>query len=207
MTTPASPVAAARNVRNFAPSEPVRTTSSPPAPPLIGARSPGTSGGRAPGGKHIADILATMADLKSRVAARLADLRRAGQVIVLHPFGTEAQQLIPRHRRVADERGDVDALAARRERSKSPNAFVEQHARAVMVAVVPVVEADADLEDAVIEGADRRTGVAPEKLEGLVLLEELAGVELLDAADELGRWGRLASRARVLVDRAAGDAA
>src|SRR5260221_10195989 len=74
MTTPASPVAEARNVRNFAPSELVRTTSSPPAPPLIGARSVGISGGRAPGGKHIADILVTMADLRTRVAARLAEM-------------------------------------------------------------------------------------------------------------------------------------
>jgi len=68
-----------------------------------------------------------------------------------------------------------------------------------------VVEADADLQDAVVQIADRRTGIAPEELEGLVLLEELAGVELLDAMDELGRWWRVASGARVFVDRAAGD--
>src|SRR6266568_3515471 len=58
MTTPASPCDAfATNARNVAPSLLVNTVSSPPAPPLIGRRSAGMSGGRAPGGKHIADIL------------------------------------------------------------------------------------------------------------------------------------------------------
>src|SRR5207247_6226579 len=85
-------------------------------------------------------------------------------------------------------------------------ALVEEHARAVVVAVAPVMEPDADLQDAVVKIADRRTGVAPEELEGLVLLEELASVELLDAVDELGRRWRIAPSARILVDRAAGDA-
>jgi hypothetical protein len=55
----------------------------------------------------------------------------------------------------------------------------------VEIAATPVMEADADLEDAVIEPADGRRSVAPEELERLVLLEELAGVELRDARDEL----------------------
>ena len=57
-----------------------------------------------------------------------------------------------------------------------------------MVPVAPVMEADTDLQDPVIEPADRCTGVAPERLEGLVLLKELAGIELLDPSDE--RFGR-----------------
>jgi hypothetical protein len=52
------------------------------------------------------------------------------------------------------------------------------------VAAAPVVKADTDLEDAVIQAAHRRGGIAPQELERLVLLEELAGVELFDAAEE-----------------------
>lgn len=115
-------------------------------------------------------------------------------------------QLVARRRRVADQRGHVDALAPRRERSESRDALIEQRAGAVMIAVAPVMEADADLQDAVVEIADRRPRGAPEELEGLVLLEELAGVELLDAVDELRWWGCVAPRARILVDGAAGDA-
>jgi hypothetical protein len=75
-----------------------------------------------------------------------------------------------------------------------------------MVAVAPVMESDADLEDPVVEPTDRTSGIPPQRLEDLVLLEELAGVEQLDAADErLGR--RLsAARARSFVDLATGDA-
>ena len=58
-----------------------------------------------------------------------------------------------------------------------------------MVAVAPVMEADTDLQDPVIEAADRCACVTPERLEDLVLFEELTGIELLDAADEgLRRW-------------------
>src|SRR2546430_17496534 len=75
MPTPASPCGAvARNARRVAPSALLSVRSSPPAPPLIVRRSGGMSGGCAPGGKHIARILPTMADLKSRVAARLAEM-------------------------------------------------------------------------------------------------------------------------------------
>jgi hypothetical protein len=57
------------------------------------------------------------------------------------------------------------------------------------IAASPVMEADADLEDAVIQVAHRRARITPQELEGLVLLEELAGVELLDAVEERsGRW-------------------
>ena len=75
-----------------------------------------------------------------------------------------------------------------------------------MVAVAPVVESDADLQDAVVQPTDRGAGVAPEELERLVLLEELAGVELLDPATE--RVGRrlVAARAGILIDRAPRDA-
>ena len=50
------------------------------------------------------------------------------------------------------------------------------------VPAAPVMETDAYLQDPVIQTAHRRGRVTPEQLERLVLLEELAGVELLDAA-------------------------
>jgi hypothetical protein len=56
-----------------------------------------------------------------------------------------------------------------------------------------VVQPDADLEDAVVQATDRRVGGAPERLERLVLLEELARVELLDRARQLVRRRRVAA--------------
>jgi hypothetical protein len=56
------------------------------------------------------------------------------------------------------------------------------------VASAPVVKADADLEDAVIQMTDRRACVPPQELERFVLLEELARVELRDAAQEGFGW-------------------
>ena len=75
-----------------------------------------------------------------------------------------------------------------------------------MVAVAPVMEADADLQDPVIEAADRSACLTPQRLEGLVLFEELARVELFETADE--RLGRrlAASRTNVFVDSATGNA-
>ncbi len=68
------------------------------------------------------------------------------------------------------------------------------------------MEADADLEDAVVQAADRGARVTPEELQRFVLLEELAGVELLDAVNELGRCRMVASSAHRLVNRAIRDA-
>jgi hypothetical protein len=57
-----------------------------------------------------------------------------------------------------------------------------------------VVEADADLQDPVVQTPDRDVGRAPERLEGLVLLEELAAVELLDRVRQLVRRRVVAPR-------------
>ena len=46
------------------------------------------------------------------------------------------------------------------------------------------MEAHSNLKDAVIEAAHGRGGVTPQELERLVLFEELARVELLDAAQK-----------------------
>jgi len=76
----------------------------------------------------------------------------------------------------------------------------------VEVAAPPMVKADPDLQDAVIEAAVGRPRVAPQELERLVLLEELAPVELRDPVPELS-WRRfVAARPDRLVDGATGDA-
>ena len=123
----------------------------------------------------------------------------------MHSVGPERHELLARARRVRDERRDIDGLARRREWAKAQGALLEQHGRAVEVSLPPVVKADADLEDPVIEAAVRRAGVAPEELERLVLLEELALVELREALQELRRRRQVAARADGLVDLAARD--
>src|SRR5438093_3597558 len=132
--------------------------------------------------------------------------RHPGDVDAAHPLGAERDQSLAGGGGVGDERVDLDALTSRHERAKALDAFLEQRGRAVEVAIPPVVKSYADLEDPVVEAAVRRARVAPEELERLVLLEELAGVELLDAPDELGRSGLIAPRARGLLDRTAGNA-
>jgi hypothetical protein len=132
--------------------------------------------------------------------------RDTGDVGGAHPLGAELGQPRASRGSVGHQRGDVDGLARRRERAEPRDAFVQQHARAVKVSLAPVVEADADLEDAVIQAAVRRPGVSPEELEGLVLLEELAVVELRDALDELGRRWLVAASPDRLEDLPAGDA-
>src|SRR5439155_17066405 len=72
--------------------------------------------------------------------------------------------------------------------------------------VAPVMKANTHLQDSVVQPADRRACVTPQELERLVLFEELAGVELLDAPDQLRRSGLIAPRVRGLLDRTAGDA-
>jgi len=84
--------------------------------------------------------------------------------------------------------------------------LLQQRGRTVEVAIAPVVEADADLEDPVVEAAHRRARVPPQQLKRLVLIEELAGVELLDAADQFGQRRIVATRAYGLIDLTARDA-
>jgi hypothetical protein len=109
------------------------------------------------------------------------------QVELTHSIGAESEEPLARRGRVRDERRHVYGLARRHEGSQPLDAFFEEHGRAMKVAATPVVKPDADLEDAVVESAHRRSRVAPQELEGLVLLEKLAGVELLDATEERQR--------------------
>ena len=131
--------------------------------------------------------------------------RDRSDVRVLHAVRTARDKAFACGRRVANERVDVDAVTGRRERSQPVDALAQKHARAVEVPVAPVVEADADLQDAVIQVSVRRARRSPQQLERLVLLEELAAIELFDATDELVGCGLVAARTRRLIDRAAGD--
>src|SRR5207245_7248004 len=99
---------------------------------------------------------------------------------------------------------DVDPLTGRHERSQAVDALLEKDRCAMEVATPPVMKGDADLQDAVVEIADRRARGAPEEFEGLVLLEELARVELLDALHELGRRRFFATCARGFARRSGG---
>jgi hypothetical protein len=56
-----------------------------------------------------------------------------------------------------------------------------------------VIEADADLQDALVEITNRIRFADPDYLQRLVLLEELASIELLDALQEFGRRWTLAA--------------
>lgn len=71
------------------------------------------------------------------------------------------------------------------------------------VAITPVVEADANLEDALVEVADRIGFPDPDPFQGLVLLEELLLVELLDPGEQL-RWRRVIATAGASRSRLAG---
>jgi hypothetical protein len=66
-----------------------------------------------------------------------------------------------------------------------------------------MVKADPDLKDAVIQMTHRRSGVTPQQLERLVLLEKQSRVELLDPVKKLRRWWIGAARASGLVRCAA----
>src|SRR5258705_9902581 len=139
--------------------------------------------------------------------AREAYVRRDRRdVDAAHPLGADCEEPLSRRGGVSDQHLDVDALTAWRESAETLDPFLQQRRRTVEVAVAPVMKAHADLEDAVVEASDRRACVAPQELERLVLLEELAGVELLDAMDQLWRRWVVAADARGLVDRTTWDA-
>jgi len=61
------------------------------------------------------------------------------------------------------------------------------------VALAPVVKADADLEDALVEIADGVRLADPDALERFVLLEELLLIELFDPGQQRRRWRLIAA--------------
>src|SRR3954471_8202321 len=94
----------------------------------------------------------------------------------LYPVRAERSEPLASQGCVHDELRDADRLTRRRERPQTFDAFVEQNAGAMKGAFAPVMEADSDLQDGVVQTAIRRSRRAPEELEGLVLFEELAAV-------------------------------
>src|SRR6266540_2768362 len=92
--------------------------------------------------------------------------RDGREVNAAHPLGAQCVEPLSRSGRVGDERVDVDALTARRESAEALDPLFQQRGGAVEVAVAPVMEGNAYLEDAVVEAAHRRAGVAPQELEG-----------------------------------------
>ena len=76
--------------------------------------------------------------------------------------------------------------------------MVELDRRAVKVAVLQqVMHAHADLQDAFVQVANLAGRGSPEQLERLVLLEELARVELVDGLQQSGRRGLRAHRGQI----------
>jgi hypothetical protein len=132
--------------------------------------------------------------------------RDTHEVNFLHARRPELLQSLARAGRVGDEGGDVYLMACRREGSEPIDSFIEQHRRAVVVAAAPMMERDADLQDAVIERSVRRARGAPEQLERLVLFEELAAVELFGGFAKRSRCELVAACADRLGNFATGDA-
>src|SRR5258706_8400911 len=116
------------------------------------------------------------------------------------PIRAQALHLTQRGRRVVQQRLHVDAPAARRERGQIPRPARQHVDGAVMVQALQVMKGDADLQDALVEVADVARLGAPEQLQRLVLLEELAAIELRDRVDELARRRLFAAHAVILVD-------
>lgn len=110
-------------------------------------------------------------------------------VKAVEPADADALELGEAALGVGDEAIDVDLHAAKLERLEVGDPPSPQPPGAAGVAAAQVLEADTDLQDALVEVADRVALLEPLELEGLVLLEELAAVELLDAAAEARRGG------------------
>jgi hypothetical protein len=116
-------------------------------------------------------------------------------VEALEPSGADALELREAALGVGDQAVHIDAHAAAAERLEVADPPPPEPPRPVRVPASQVLEAHADLQDPLVEVADRVGLLDPLQLERLVLLEELAAVELLDAPPEARRW-RVAAAAR-----------
>src|SRR5919109_2207697 len=116
-------------------------------------------------------------------------------VEALEPSGADAVELREAALGVRDQAVHVDAHAPAAERLEVSDPPPPEPPRPVRVPASQVLEAHADLQDPLVEVADRVGLLDPLHLERLVLLEELAPVEFLDALPE-ARWWRLAAAAR-----------
>src|SRR2546430_16528853 len=110
---------------------------------------------------------------------------KRGQVI-----GTAGSQLRRQRARFAHQPLDIDCHTARTVRSQLGEPVPEFRHGSLPVAPPPVVEADANLQDALVEVAHLVRLANPDAFERLVLLEKFLAVELLDAVQQgIGRRG------------------
>jgi hypothetical protein len=124
-------------------------------------------------------------------------VRDQGIIEALEPAVTHAVELIEAALGRTDQTVDVHVHAAAAERLEVGDAAPPQSSGARGVAAPQVLEADADLQDPLVEVADGVALGEPLLLERLVLLEELAAVELLDSAPQ-ARRRRLGATAAAL---------
>ena len=115
-----------------------------------------------------------------------SDPRRQRPVERVEAVRTELLDRLQDPRGVREQVGHVDTLTGRRERPQIVGAPGEHVDRPVMVQTLHVIQGDPDLEDALIQRADRARFLPPEVFQCLVLLKELAAVELRDPVSQEG---------------------
>ncbi len=109
-----------------------------------------------------------------------AYLRRERPVKLSEAVLPQGVDRVQHPRRLVEQVVDVDGLAPRCKRAQVGRP-ARQHVHGTVVIVsLNVVHGDADLENALVEAPDVAWLRSPEVLQDLVLLEELATVELLD---------------------------
>lgn len=102
-------------------------------------------------------------------------------------IGSELLQLLSQPARLLDQPLYVDVHTSRAVRLELCQSLAELGNSAAPVPPLPVVEANPDLKDALIEVSNRVRFLDPDPLEGFVLLEELLVIELLDAFEQRRR--------------------
>src|SRR5215213_1304167 len=133
-----------------------------------------------------------LAASRSTFALKKLDLRDQSPVELAHPLASQPFELFQAPLALSDEPRDIYTEGLRLELPEALGAVAEQARCPAPVAVLLVVEADTNLEDALVEEADPPGLLHPGLLEVLVALVELAPVELLYAPEgELGEllWG------------------
>src|SRR5215213_3306033 len=133
-----------------------------------------------------------LAASRSTFALKKLDLRDQSPVELAHPLASQPFELFQAPLALSDEPRDVHTEGLRLELPEALGTVAEQARCPAPVAVLLVVEADTNLEDALVEEADPPGLLHPGLLEVLVALVQLAPVELLYAPEgELGEllWG------------------
>ena len=90
-------------------------------------------------------------DLCASIAIHQPHFRRQPPIELMEPVGSEPLDFGEHACGGLDERGDVDALASRRERRKIPRSARQHVHCAVVVAFPQVMKGDTDLKDPLIQ--------------------------------------------------------